>query len=389
MINRKLQMGMIGGGPGAFIGGVHRIAAGMDGEIELVCGAFSSDPGKSRQAGELLSLPPHRIYGSYKEMIRVENSLPANERMDLVSIVTPNHVHFEPAKLALENGFHVVLDKPLAFDLRESKILQEIAKKSQLLFCLTHTYTGYPMIKEARQQVLSGKFGKIRKVYVDYPQGWLSNLLEAADSNHSSRKQATWRTDPAQSGIAGAMGDIGTHAFNLAEYVSGLNVTMLCADINTVVDGRKLDDDGTVLLKFDNGASGFLYATQIAAGEENNTRIRVYGEKGGLEWQQENANTLVVKWLDKPSEIFRTGTPYLSSFAKHNTRVPAGHPEGYLEAFANLYRNFALCIKAQMNGVEPKPEWLDFPGVDEGVRGMAFVEKVIESGKSDKKWIEI
>ncbi|MGZ8523595.1 MAG: Gfo/Idh/MocA family protein [Chitinophagaceae bacterium] len=384
-MNRKLRMGMIGGGPGAFIGGVHRCAAIMDGEIELVCGAFSSDPEKSKQAGEMLSLPPQRIYGSYKEMIRSENSLPVNERMDLVSIVTPNHVHFEPAKLALENGFHVILDKPLAFDLKEALLLQEIASKSQLLFCLTHTYTGYPMVKEARQQVLSGKFGKIRKVYVDYPQGWLSDLIEGDDS-HRSGKQASWRTDPAQSGIAGAMGDIGTHAFNLAEYVSGLTVTKLCADINTVVDGRKLDDDGTVLLKFDNGASGFLYATQIAAGEENNTRIRVYGEKGGVEWQQEDANTLIVKWLDKPSEIYRTGTPYLSSFAKHNTRVPAGHPEGYLEAFANLYRNFALCVKAKMSGAKAKPEWLDFPGVDDGVRGMAFVEKVIESGKSDEKW---
>jgi len=284
MINRKLRMGMIGGGPGAFIGGVHRIAAGMDGEIELVCGAFSSDPEKSKQAGQQLNISTERIYGSYKEMIRSESSLPANERMDIVSIVTPNHVHFEPTKLALENGFHVILDKPLAFDLKEAKVLQGIANKSELLFCLTHTYTGYPMVKEARQQVLSGKFGKIRKVYVDYPQGWLTNLLEAPDSSHHSRKQATWRTDPAQSGIAGAMGDIGTHAFNLAEYVSGLKVTKICADINTVVEGRKLDDDGTVLLKFDNGASGFLYSTQVAAGEENNTRVRVYGEKGGLEW---------------------------------------------------------------------------------------------------------
>lgn len=389
MLHRKLRMGMIGGGPGAFIGAVHRIAANMDGEIELVCGAFSSDPEKSKQAGDSLSLPPQRIYGSYKEMIRSENSLPLNERMDFVSIVTPNHVHFEPAKLALENGFHVVLDKPLAFDLEEAKILQEIAKKSQLYFCLTHTYTGYPMIKEARQQVLSGKFGKIRKVYVDYPQGWLSELIEAPDSKHPSHKQAVWRTDPAQSGIAGAMGDIGTHAFNLAEYVSGLNVTKICADINTVVEGRKLDDDGTVLLKFDNGASGFLYATQIAAGEENNTKVRVYGEKGGVEWQQEDANTLLVKWWEKPTEIFRTGTPYLSSYAKHNTRVPAGHPEGYLEAFANLYRNFALCVKAKLSGLEPQPEWLDFPGVDEGVRGMTFVEKVIESGKSEEKWITL
>jgi predicted dehydrogenase len=382
-------MGMIGGGPGAFIGGVHRIAAAMDGEIELVCGAFSSDPEKSKQAGETLNLPLQRVYGSYKEMIRAENELPLDERMDIVSIVTPNHVHFEPAKLALENGYHVILDKPLAFDWKEGKLLQEIAKKSQLLFCLTHTYTGYPMIKEARQQVLAGRFGKIRKVYVEYPQGWLTELLEATGSTHYSRKQATWRTDPSQSGMAGAMGDIGTHAFNLAEYVSGLRVTRICADINTVVDGRKLDDDGTVLLKFNNGASGFLFATQVAAGEENNIKVRIYGEKGGIEWQQDIANTLVIKWFEKPSEIYRTGTPYIGSFGKHNTRVPAGHPEGYLEAFANIYRNFALCVKAKMNGTEAKPEWSDYPGIDEGVRGMMFIEKVIESGKSDKKWIEL
>lgn len=384
MLNRKLRMGMIGGGPGAFIGAVHRIAANMDGEIELVCGAFSSDPEKSKQAGDLLNLPASRIYGSYKEMFRAENELPLSERMDFVSIVTPNHVHFDPAKLALENGFHVVLDKPLAFDLKEAKILQEIAKKSQLFFCLTHTYTGYPMIKEARQLVASGKLGKIRKVYVDYPQGWLSTFLEG-----SANKQAAWRTDPTQSGIAGAMGDIGTHAFNLAEYVSGLKVTKICADINIVVEGRKLDDDGSVLLKFDNGASGLLYATQIAAGEENNTKVRVYGEKGGLEWKQEEANTLLLKWLDKPTEILRAGTGYLGSYAKHNTRVPPGHPEGYLEAFANLYRNFALCVKAKLSGDTPQPEWLDFPGVDDGVRGMLFVEKVIESGKSETKWIQM
>lgn len=375
---------MIGGGPGAFIGAVHRIAANMDGEIELVCGAFSSDPEKSKQAGLLLNLPPDRIYGSYKEMIRAEAELPPNERMDFVSIVTPNHVHFGPAELALENGFHVVLDKPLAFDLKEAKKLQEIAKKSQLLFCLTHTYTGYPMVKEARQIVASGKLGKIRKVYVDYPQGWLSTFLEGSDN-----KQASWRTDPNQSGIAGAMGDIGTHAFNLAEYVSGLKITKICADINTVVEGRKLDDDGSVLLKFENGASGLLYATQIAAGEENNTKVRVYGEKGGLEWKQEDCNTLLLKWLDKPTEILRAGTGYLGNYAKHNTRVPPGHPEGYLEAFANLYRNFALSVKAKLSGEIPQPEWLDFPGVDDGVRGMLFVEKVIESGKSEAKWTEL
>jgi predicted dehydrogenase len=389
MINRKLRMGMVGGGPGAFIGAVHRIAANMDGEIELVCGAFSSDPEKSQQTGKELYLPMKRVYGSYKEMIRTEAELPPDQRMDIVSIVTPNHVHFEPAKLALENGFHVILDKPLALNLDEAKKLYEIAKKSQLQFCLTHTYTGYPMVKEARQFVQSGKLGKIRKVYVDYPQGWLSQFLEGAGDGARSFKQADWRTDPARSGMAGAMGDIGTHAFNLAEYVSGLKVTHICADINTVVEGRKLDDDGSVLLKFENGASGLLYATQVAAGEENNTKVRVYGEKGGIEWKQEDANTLLVRWFDKPAEIHRAGTPYLSSYAKHNTRTPAGHPEGYLEAFANLYRNFALCVKAQMAGLKPQPEWADFPGVEDGLRGMEFVEKVIASGKSDQKWTSL
>lgn len=382
MVTRKLRMGMIGGGPGAFIGAVHRIAASIDGEIQLVCGSFSSDPEKSKQAGESLGLTPNRIYGSYKEMIRRESELPANERMDFVSIVTPNHVHFEPARLALENGFHVVLDKPMTFDLEEAKKLQDIVERTQLSFCLTHTYTGYPMIKEARQQVLSGKFGKIRKVYVEYPQGWLSNFLEGSD-----QKQASWRTDPAKSGMAGAMGDIGTHAFNLAEYVSGLQTTSICADINIVVEGRKLDDDGAVLLKYNNGASGVLFATQVAAGEENNVRVRVYGEKGGIEWKQEDANTLLVKWLDKPVEVWRAGTGYLSGHATQNCRTPAGHPEGYLEAFANHYRNFARTVKARISGEEPRTEWLDFPGVTDGVRGMAFITNVIRSGKSNDKWI--
>lgn len=381
MASRKLRMGMIGGGPGAFIGAVHRIAANMDGMIELVCGAFSSDPEKSKQAGKELFLPADRVYGSYKEMIRSESELPENERMDFVSIVTPNNVHFDPSRLALENGFHVVLDKPMTFDLDEAKQLKRLVEKSGKYFCLTHTYTGYPMVKQARQMVKDGLLGTVRKVYVEYPQGWLSTFLEGSD-----QKQAAWRTDPSKSGIAGAMGDIGTHAFNMAEYVSGLQVTHICANLNIYVRGRKLDDDGDVLLKFNNGASGILFATQIAAGEENNIKIRVYGEKGGLEWQQKDANTLTVKWLDKPAETFRAGTGYLSSYASHNTRTPAGHPEGYLEAFANLYRNFALCVNAQMNNEKPKPEWLDFPGVEEGVRGMAFIENVVASNKSDVKW---
>jgi predicted dehydrogenase len=377
-------MGMIGGGPGAFIGAVHRIAANIDGEIELVCGAFSSDPEKSKQAGEQLGLPVERIYGSYKEMIRREVELPMHERMDFVSIVTPNHLHFEPAQLALENGFHVVMDKPVTFDLDEAKMLRETVQRTRLLFCLTHTYTGYPMVKEARQQILSGKFGAVRKIFVEYPQGWLSNPLELSDN-----KQAAWRTDPSKSGMAGCIGDIGTHAFNLAEYITGAFVTRLCADINIVVEGRQLDDDGAVLVKFNNGASGYLVATQVAAGEENNIRIRVYGEKGGLEWKQEDANSLLVKWLDKPTEVWRAGTGYLSKFAAHNIRTPAGHPEGYLEAFANIYRNFALCLKARLDNEIPKPEWIDFPGIEEGLRGMAFIETVIRSGKSNEKWIDL
>jgi len=384
MTTRKLRMGMIGGGPGAFIGAVHRIAAIMDGEIELVCGAFSSDPEKSKQTGVSLYLSPERVYGSYKEMIEREAKLSPDVRMDFVSIVTPNHLHFGPAKLALENGFHVVLDKPMTFDLAEAMELKSVVEKSGKLFCLTHTYTGYQMVKEARQQVLSGKFARIRKVFVEYPQGWLSTLLEAGE-----QKQATWRTDPSKSGIAGAMGDIGTHAFNLAEYVTGLKVKKICADVNSVVDGRKLDDDGAALMNFENGASGVLFATQVAAGEENNVRIRVYGEKGGIEWKQEDANTLLIKWLDKPVECWRAGSAYLSAYAKHNCRTPAGHPEGYLEAFANHYRNFALCVKAQMCGEKPKDEWLDFPGIEDGVRGMMFIEKVIESSRSNKKWIDL
>ena len=381
-MQKKLRLGMIGGGQGAFIGAVHRMAARLDGEYELVCGAFSSDPERSRASGLLLGLPADRVYTSYQELFQKEKQLPEDEQVQVISIVTPNHVHFEPAKMALENGYHVVLDKPMTFSLEEALTLRDVAEKSGKLFCLTHTYTGYPMVKEARQMVAAGKLGKIRKVYVEYPQGWLSRLEEG-----SSNKQASWRTDPNQSGIAGSMGDIGTHAFNLAEYVSGLEVTQLCADINTVVEGRRLDDDGAVLLKFNNGASGVLMATQVAAGEENNVKIRVYGEYGGVEWQQHDANTLLVKWLDRPAEIWRTGTGYVSTFAQHNTRTPAGHPEGYLEAFANLYRNFALCIKADLEGKTHEPEWLDYPGIQEGIRGMAFIENVIASGKSDKKWL--
>jgi predicted dehydrogenase len=381
MLQRKLRMGMIGGGPGSFIGAIHRMAARLDGEIELVCGAFSSEPKKSTETGEQLYLPPDRIYGSYKEMLEKEAKLDENKKMDLVRIVTPNHLHFEPAKLALQNGFHVVLDKPMTFDLAQAKELKNIVTDSGKLLCVTYTYTGYPMVKEARQQVLSKKFGAITKVYVEYPQGWLSNKIE-----DGGQKQAAWRTDPSKSGIAGTMGDIGVHAFNLAEYVTGLQVTEICADINTVVDKRRLDDDGSVLLKFNNGATGALIATQVAAGEENNIKIRVYGEKGGIEWQQNDANSLVIKWLDKPAEIWRAGNDYLSAAAKQNSRTPSGHPEGWIEAFANLYRNFAWDIKAGL-GKEKTNLHSDFPDVEQGYRGMLFIEKAIESGKSSAKWL--
>lgn len=375
---------MVGGGIGAFIGAVHRMAANLDGEIELVCGAFSSDPAKSKASGEALYLDPARVYGSYEEMILKEKELPADQRMDFISIVTPNHVHFGPAKLALENGFHVMCDKPLCFNLEEAYELKQIVEKSGLLFGLTHTYTGYPMVKQARAMIKNGELGAIRKVVVEYPQGWLYQKIEDSD-----QKQAAWRTDPTKSGIAGAMGDIGTHAENLAEYITGLHITEMCADISRIVPGRLLDDDGNVLLRFNNGARGVLHASQISVGEENSLKIYVYGEKGGLEWHQMEPNTLLIKWQDKPMQRYRTGVGALSAEAQAHTRVPAGHPEGYLEAFANIYRNFAYCIQARLEGKEVDPVYTDFPGVDEGVRGMEFIYKVIESGNSDVKWIQM
>ncbi|MHA4811909.1 Gfo/Idh/MocA family protein [Flavitalea flava] len=383
-MHRKLRMGMIGGGKNAFIGAVHRIAANMDGLIELVCGAFSSNPDNSRESGLALFLPENRIYLSYEEMMEKENKLPAEERMDFVVIVTPNHAHFGPAMLALEKGFHVVIEKPMTFSLAEAKQLQKKVAETGLLLCLTHTYAGYPMVKQARQMVKEGVFGKIRKIYVEYPQGWLSRMSEKEGS-----KQAEWRTDPNRSGKSGCMGDIGTHAAHLAEYISGLQIKQLCADLSIMVEGRALDDDGNVLLRFDNGATGTLIASQVAAGEENALKIRVYGEKGGLEWAQQEPNTLLVKWLDQPAQIYRAGAGYtdrLSSFALHNCRTPGGHPEGYLEAFGNLYRNFALTLIARLDGTTPSKEALDFPTVAEGVRGMAFIDNVVRSNESLEKW---
>ena len=383
---RKLRMGMIGGGKDAFIGAIHRIAANMDGLIELTAGALSVNADVAKESGRMLFLPEDRIYTSYEEMIKKEASLPPDKRIDFVTVVTPNFAHFAPAMLALENGFHVVIEKPMTFTLDEAKKLKQKVEETGLILCLTHTYSGYPMVKQARQMVKEGALGKIRKILVEYPQGWLSRLSE-----REGNAQAAWRTDPSKSGKAGAMGDIGTHAAHLAEYISGLKITKLCADVNTIVEGRALDDDGAVLLKFDNGASGVLIATQIAAGEENALKIKIYGEAGGLEWHQMEPNTLLVKWLDQPMQVLRAGsgyTAFLSSYATQNCRTPGGHPEGYLEAFGNIYRNFARTLQARLEGVEPSKESLDFPGVDDGVRGMAFIDNVVASGQSDKKWTD-
>jgi predicted dehydrogenase len=376
-----MRMGMVGGGIGAFIGAVHRMAAALDGEIELVCGAFSSDPEKSRLSGEQLYLPPNRVYGSYEEMILKEKALPEGERMDFVAIVTPNHMHFPPAKMALEHGFDVVCDKPVTFNLTEAKELAAIVHKTGRLFALTHNYTGYPMVKEAREIVRSGRIGNVRKVVVEYPQGWLATLVEATGS-----KQASWRTDPTKSGAAGCIGDIGTHAENLAEYITGLQITELCADITTFVPGRKLDDDGNILLRFNNGAKGILQASQICVGEENNLNIRVYGETGGIWWHQMEPNTLELTLMDQPKQLIRTGTGQLSAAAQAHTRIPAGHPEGYLEAFANIYRNFARTLRSRLKGEIPNPLYTDFPTVEDGVRGMTFIEAVVAASASDKKW---
>ncbi len=381
---RKLRMGMVGGGKDAFIGAIHRLAANMDGQIELVCGALSSNPTKAVESGENLFLPKDRIYLSFEEMITKESLLPAEIRMDFVTIVTPNFVHFAPAMLALENGFHVVIEKPMTFSLEEALLLRAKVNETGLFLCLTHTYAGYPMVKQAKAMVADGVFGKIRKIWVEYPQGWLSKLSE-----REGNIQAAWRTDPTKSGKCGCMGDIGTHAAHLAEYISGAKISKLCADLNTVVEGRALDDDGAVLLHFDNGASGVLMATQVAAGEENALKIRVYGEKGGIEWAQMEPNTLKVKWLDAPTQLLRAGSNYpdrLFSYATANCRTPGGHPEGYLEAFANIYKNFAATLMAKLDGTTPSKEALDFPSVEDGIRGMAFIDNVVASANSNEKW---
>ena len=385
-MKRRLRMGMVGGGKDAFIGAVHRIAAFMDGKIELVCGAFSVNPEVSLESGRELFVSEDRIYPDYKTMIEKESLLPEGERMDFLTIVTPNFLHYEPAKLAMEAGFDVVIEKPITVSLEEAKSLQEIVEKTGRTLCLTHTYSGYPMVKQAKAMVADGHFGKIRKVVVEYPQGWLSRLSE-----REGNAGAAWRADPKRSGKSLVMGDIGTHAAHLAEYVTGLRIEEVCADLTTFVEGRQLDDDGSVLLRFSDGAKGVLMASQISAGEENAVRIRVYGEHGGLEWANEDPNNLIIKMLDQPRQLYRTGNAYaapytMSSFATHNTRIPAGHPEGLLESFANIYRNFALTVTAKREGQTATAEQQDFPTVADGVRGMAFIDTVVKSNQSTEKW---
>ncbi len=384
MAHRKLRMGMIGGGKDAFIGAIHRIAANMDGLIELVCGALSIHKETAIESGHMLFLPEDRTYTNYEEMILAESKLPEDKRMDFVTIVTPNFAHFGPAMMALDHGFNVVIEKPITFTLDEAKQLREKLEETGLMLLLTHTYSGYPMVKEAKQIIKGGSLGKVRKIYVEYIQGWLSKLSE-----REGNAQAAWRTDPKKSGKSGCMGDIGTHAAHLAEYISGLKITQLNASLNVVVEGRMLDDDGAVLLRFEDNATGVLTASQIAVGEENALKIRVYGEHGSLEWVQQEPNTLTVKWGDKPAQTLRAGGNYgdrESSFAVHNTRTPGGHPEGYLEAFGNIYRNFALTLGATISGETVDNSLIEFPSVEEGIRGMAFIDAVVKSNTSTEKW---
>jgi predicted dehydrogenase len=382
-MTQKLKMGMVGGGRDAFIGGVHRMAARLDGRIDLVAGAFSSDPAKSRASGEDLGLDPARVYPDFETMAAAESKLPAEERIDFVSIVTPNHVHFPPAKTFLEAGFHVVCDKPMTFDLAEAKALRELVKSTGKVFALTHNYTGYPMVKEAREMVRNGDLGKILKVVAEYPQGWLIQPIDA-----EGQKQAAWRTDPSRTGASSCIGDIGTHAENLGRYITGLEIEELCADFTTFVSGRRLEDDGNLLLRYQGGARGVLYASQVSVGEENNLVIRVYGTKASLEWHQEHPNELIVKYPDAPRKIYRRGNPYVSDIAKRFTRIPPGHPEAFIEAFANIYLEAARAIETVKAG-KPIPADVDYPTVEDGVLGMAFIATAVASAKNGSTWTRL
>ena len=382
-MNEKLKMGMVGGGIDSFIGSIHRKAAVMDGQINFIAGALSSSEKKARDSAKEQFLNENRSYGSWEEMLEKELILPESERIDFVSIVTPNHTHFSISKAFLESGFHVICDKPMTYSLAEAKQLVEIVQNSDSIFALTHNYTGYPMVKQARHMVNNGDLGKLIKVIVEYPQGWL--LLPLEKEGH---KQADWRTDPLRSGVSNCMGDIGSHCENLVHYITGLKIKEVCADLMSLGE-RSLDNDGNVLLHFENGVSGVLHASQISVGEENNLNIRVYGDKASIEWHQETPNTLWYKTNDEPARLYKRGNDYLCEAAKRATRLPAGHPESFIEAFANIYVNVANTIKSKILGTEPTQFDLDFPNVVDGVRGMAFIESIIESAKIDKKWYQI
>jgi predicted dehydrogenase len=378
-MNRKLRMGMVGGGPDAFIGAVHRMAANLDGQIELVAGCFSSDPEKSRLSGGDLFLSPERVYSSYEEMAVQEAALPDTDRIDFVSVVTPNHMHAPVATAFLRQGIHVVCDKPMTTTLAEAQALKAEVEKSGCLFALTHNYTGYPMVKQARDLVREGVLGKVLKIVVEYPQGWLLDAIES-----DGQKQASWRTDPARAGISCCIGDIGSHAENLARYISGLEIESLCAVFNSFVPGRLLEDDGNLLVSYCGGATGILYASQISAGEENNLRIRVYGEKASLAWLQEHPNELTVHPKGEPAQIWRRGNDYVGDSAKNFTRLPFGHPEAFIEAFANIYLEVARHLRDRLDG--KTEESYDYPDIHDGLEGMAFIETAVASAASDRKW---
>jgi len=384
-LKRKLRMGMVGGGRGAFIGAVHRMAANLDGKIELVAGCFSADPEKSLASGEDLFLAPERVYARYEDMAKEEAARAEGDRIDFVSIVTRNDLHFGVAKTFLDAGIHVVCEKPLAFSLDEARQLRDLVKHSGLVFALTHNYTGYPMVKEARAMVKAGKLGRILKIVVEYPQGYaVTGFRDAADGAISN-----WRMDPAVAGASNCMGDIGCHAENLARYITGLEIDELAADLSTFIPGRLLDDDGSLLVRYQGGAKGILYASQISAGEENNLNIRVYGTEASLEWHQEHPNELAVKYAEQPRQIFRRGNSYVGRECATNTRLPFGHPEGFIEAFANVYLAAAEAIAHALSGVYPRPEGYDFPTIDDGVEGMAFIDAAVRSSQANAAWTKL
>jgi len=376
-------MGMVGGGRGAFIGGVHRRAAALDGEIELVAGAFSSDPKKSALSGKDFYLKPSRVYGSYQEMAKKESELPENERIDFVTIVVQNYLHFKVAKTFLEAGINVICDKPVTLDLEEARELRKIINKSKKVFALTHNYTGYPMVKLARQMIRKGELGKLIKVVCEYPQGYAITALTG-----ENKAIANWRADPKIAGISNCMGDIGTHAENLVHYITGLEIDRLCADLSVNIPGRTLDDDGNVLVRFKGGTRGIIYASQVSNGDENDLNIRVYGTKKSLEWHQEEPNDLVVKDARAPRQVYRRGNDYVTGAAADNTRIPFGHPEGFIEAFANVYNAAAVAIRDERAGKFPRKSGYDYPDIRDGIIGMAFIETVVKSSKSKEKWVK-